>query len=289
MWRSSRRQRHAFTSACTTPCSCLSPGLCHRDDQPVCDQRRQLLRVDQRGQNLSATCRLAPDLHLPDRCRRRRVRRVPRELQVRQRMVRRRDLPRDHGPCATTIMAVDHFCCRDGSHLTAADQVPLGADALRQLAGDHLPARRRGLRRDSSAILPSGLNVYDAPQNWGPIRSSVADRGRALWGARGGHADDRRPGASRLPPHARQQAGRTDRVIDIASGDGPTGGMACSCMGDRQLTSPERSRRRRPRSVLRPTSSWTRRIVSTCLLSSVWGRREAPGRRSSAVTATSAP
>src|SRR4051794_11562071 len=74
-------------------------------------------------------------------------------------------------PCATTIMAVDHFLLPRWFRISRPlDVVP----TWEQTRLGNWPAIVALLvavayGAISSAILPGSLNVYDAPQNWGPI------------------------------------------------------------------------------------------------------------------------
>src|SRR5205814_9313896 len=74
-------------------------------------------------------------------------------------------------PCATTIMAVDHFLLPRWFRISRPlDEVP----AWEQTRFANWPAIVALLvavayGAIASAILPGGLNVYDAAQNWGPI------------------------------------------------------------------------------------------------------------------------
>src|SRR5437764_2902893 len=74
-------------------------------------------------------------------------------------------------PCATTIMAVDHFLLPRWFRISRPlDEVP----AWEQTRLANWPAIVAllvavGYGAIASAILPGGLNVYDSAQNWGPI------------------------------------------------------------------------------------------------------------------------
>jgi purine-cytosine permease-like protein len=74
-------------------------------------------------------------------------------------------------PCATTIMAVDHFLLPRWFRISRAlDEVP----SWEQTRLANWPAIVAllvavGYGAVASAILPGGLNVYDTPRDWGPI------------------------------------------------------------------------------------------------------------------------
>jgi purine-cytosine permease-like protein len=74
-------------------------------------------------------------------------------------------------PCATTIMAVDHFLLPRWFRISRPlDQIP----AWDETRFANWPAIIAllvavGYGAIASAILPASLNVYDTPQNWGPV------------------------------------------------------------------------------------------------------------------------
>src|ERR1041385_4257211 len=170
----------------------LLPRVDHRHDQPDRDQRRQLLRVGQRGaEPHRRLASLAPRLDVPDRRRRWRDRGRPRQFPLHQRLVQGRDLPRDHR------------AQRDGDHgrrpFPVAAAVPdlAAADARALMGADGHDQRRRGrraprgrvLRRDGHGELAARLDLLDATEQLGPgARRVVADRGSPVHRARRGRA-----------------------------------------------------------------------------------------------------
>jgi purine-cytosine permease-like protein len=133
-------------------------------------------------------------------------------------------------PCATTIMAVDHFLLPRWFRISRPlDVVP----SWEQTRFANWPAIIAllvavGYGAIASAILPGGLNVYDTAQNWGPIPLECWLIAGALYVglvAVTRSMDVREVLA--FPHTLDSRSVESNDVIDIASvGGAPVGGMA---------------------------------------------------------------
>jgi purine-cytosine permease-like protein len=131
-------------------------------------------------------------------------------------------------PCATTIMAVDHFLLPRWFRISRPlDEVP----AWEQTRFANWPAIVALLvavayGAIASAILPGGLNVYDTAQNWGPIPlESWLIAGALYVGLVAVARTFEVREVLGFPRSLDDRALESDAVIDIAVGDARAGRM----------------------------------------------------------------
>jgi purine-cytosine permease-like protein len=132
-------------------------------------------------------------------------------------------------PCATTIMVVDHFALPRWFRISRAlDEVP----AWEQTRLANWPAIVAllvavGYGAIASAILPSSLNVYDTPRDWGPIPLECWLIAGVLYAALVAVARSADVRDVLAFPHTldnREIA--TAEIVDVAGATGSRGGMA---------------------------------------------------------------
>ncbi len=132
-------------------------------------------------------------------------------------------------PCATTIMAADHFLLPRWFHISRPLDVVPSWEETRFANWPAIVALVVAVLYGAiaSAILPGGLNVYDAPQNWGPIPLECWLIAGALyvglvWVTRGANVRE-------MLAFPRTLDGRpieSDAVVDVAGSSRPAVGMA---------------------------------------------------------------